>query len=52
MRTVDERKITFGEMREMGVRCAGLCDDYRCRLHIEINADQWPDGQACFPFAA
>jgi len=38
------QKITFGEMREMGVR--GLliyCADYRCSHSIAINADAWPD---------
>ena len=37
-------KITFGEMREMGVR--GLlvyCADYRCSHSVAVNADQWPD---------
>jgi hypothetical protein len=38
------QKITFAEMREMGVR--GLlvyCADYRCSHSIAVNADQWPD---------
>ena len=37
-------KITFGEMREMGVR--GLlvyCADYRCSHSIAISGDPWPD---------
>jgi hypothetical protein len=37
-------KITFAEMREMGVR--GLliyCAEYRCSSSIAVNADQWPD---------
>ena len=37
-------KITFGEMREMGV--PGLlvyCADYRCSHSIAINGDCWPD---------
>jgi hypothetical protein len=35
-------KITFGEMREMGVR--GLlvyCADYRCSRSIAMSGDQW-----------
>jgi hypothetical protein len=38
------QKITFGEMREMGVR--GLliyCADYRCSHCIAISGDAWPD---------
>ena len=38
------QKITFGEMREMGVR--GLliyCADYRCSRSIAISGDPWPD---------
>ena len=38
-------KITFGEMRDMGVR--GLlvyCADYRCSHSIAISGDGWPDG--------
>jgi len=38
------QKITFSEIREMGVR--GLlvyCADYRCSHSIAVNADQWPD---------
>ena len=37
-------KITFGEMRDMGVR--GLliyCADYRCSHSIAISGDSWPD---------
>ena len=39
-----ETKITFAEMREMGVR--GLliyCADYRCSHSIAITGDRWPD---------
>jgi hypothetical protein len=39
-----KQKITFGEMREMGVR--GLliyCADYRCSHSIAISGDAWPD---------
>jgi len=42
-------KITFGEMREMGVR--GLlvyCADYRCSHSIAISGDQWPDDLRLF----
>jgi hypothetical protein len=38
------QKITFGEMREAGVR--GLliyCSDYKCSHSIAISADGWPD---------
>jgi hypothetical protein len=37
-------KITFAEMREMGV-CGVLiyCADYTCSHSIAINADEWPD---------
>jgi hypothetical protein len=38
------QKITFAEMREMGVR--GLliyCADYRCSHSIAISGDQWAD---------
>jgi hypothetical protein len=37
-------KITFADMRDMGVR--GLliyCSDYRCSHSIAISADPWPD---------
>ncbi|MET3996685.1 hypothetical protein ACVWXN_002138 [Bradyrhizobium sp. i1.4.4] len=33
-------KITFGEMREMGVRGVLIyCRDYRCSNHTKANAD-------------
>ena len=38
------QKITFAEMRDMGVR--GLlvyCADYRCSHSIAISGDPWPD---------
>ena len=38
------QKITFGEMREMGVR--GLlvyCSDYHCSHWVAISGDRWPD---------
>lgn len=34
-------KITFGEMREMGVR--GYCSDYHCSHWTAISGDAWPD---------
>src|SRR5215510_5686238 len=38
------QKITFGEMREMGVRGVLVyCADYTCSHSIAINADEWPD---------
>ena len=38
------QKITFGEMRESGVRGVLIyCSDYKCSHHIAINGDQWPD---------
>lgn len=37
------QKITFGEMRAMGVRDVLVyCANYRCSHNIEMNADQWP----------
>ena len=39
-----EQNITFGEMRQMGVR--GLlvyCSDYRCSHWGTISGDRWPD---------
>jgi hypothetical protein len=38
------QKITFGEMRDMGIR--GLliyCADYRCSHSIAMSGDQWAD---------
>ena len=45
--TERQTKITFGEMREMGVR--GLliyCADYRCSHSLAISGDAWPDCKA------
>jgi len=42
--TARPQKITFAEMREMGVR--GLliyCSDYKCSHLISMNGDRWPD---------
>ena len=34
-------KITFGEMREMGLRCILIyC---HCGHHVALSADRWPD---------
>jgi len=39
-----QQKITFGEMRESGVRDALIyCRDHHCSHHVEANADGWPD---------
>ena len=38
------QKISFAEMREMGVR--GLlvyCADYSCSHSVAISSDSWPD---------
>ncbi|WP_063982902.1 hypothetical protein [Bradyrhizobium sp.] len=35
------RKITIGEMREMGVR--GVLIYCHCGHHIALDADRWPD---------
>jgi hypothetical protein len=38
------QKITFGEMRESGVReILVYCADHHCSHSIAISADQWPD---------
>lgn len=38
------RKITFGQMREMGLRGVLIyCADYRCGHSIAASADRWPD---------
>ena len=37
-------KITFGEMREMGVRGVLVyCAHYRCSHSIAISGNHWPD---------
>jgi hypothetical protein len=37
-------KITFGEMRDMGVRGVLIyCSDYKRSHSIAVNADRWPD---------
>jgi hypothetical protein len=38
------QKITFAEMRDMGVRGVLVyCADYQCSRSIAVMADQWPD---------
>jgi hypothetical protein len=42
------QKITFGEMRESGVRGIMIyCSDYKCSHSIAISADQWQDDIRC-----
>ena len=42
--TPSPQKITFGEMRESGVRYVIIyCRDHRCSHHVETNADGWAD---------
>jgi hypothetical protein len=38
------QKITFAEMREMGVRAILIyCADYKCSHSIAKGGDEWPD---------
>ena len=38
------QKITFGELRETGVRHVLVyCRDHKCSHHIEVSAERWPD---------
>ena len=38
------QKITFGDMREMGVRGVLIyCADYHCSQSVALSADCWPD---------
>jgi hypothetical protein len=38
------QKITFAEMRDMGVRGVLIyCADYRCSHSVAVMADQWAD---------
>jgi hypothetical protein len=44
--TVADRpqKITFGEMRDMGIRGALVyCADHKCSHSVALSADQWAD---------
>ncbi len=37
-------KITFGEMRESGVRDVLIfCRDHRCSHNVKVSADGWAD---------
>jgi hypothetical protein len=39
-----QQKITFGEMRDSGVRGILIyCSDYRCSHSTAASADQWSD---------
>jgi hypothetical protein len=38
------QKITFGQMRESGVRGVPVyCSDYKCSHYVTASADPWPD---------
>jgi hypothetical protein len=38
------QKITFGEMRDMGVRGVLVyCADFQCSHSVALSADHWPD---------
>ncbi|MBR0719660.1 hypothetical protein [Bradyrhizobium liaoningense] len=38
------QKITFGDMRQMGVRGVLVyCADYSCSHSVTLSADRWPD---------
>ena len=42
--TTYPEKITFGEMRDSGVReVLVYCRDHRCSHSATISADRWPD---------
>ena len=44
MTTDHPQKITFGEMRESGVRDVLVyCRDHHCSHCVRISADFWPD---------
>jgi hypothetical protein len=44
MRAARPRKITFGELREMGVRGVLIyCADYHCSHSVTMDAGAWPD---------
>ena len=39
-----QQKITFGEMRQTGLRWIRVfCEDYKCSHSVAMNADHWPD---------
>jgi hypothetical protein len=38
------QKITFGDIREMGVRGVLIyCADYHCSHSVTLSAERWPD---------
>ena len=42
--TTTPQKISFGEMRGVGVRDVLIyCRDHRCTHHMTMSADRWPD---------
>jgi hypothetical protein len=42
--TASPPKITFGQMRESGIRVVLIyCRDHRCSHHVEASADRWGD---------
>jgi hypothetical protein len=44
MPTPTRQKITFGEMRESGVRRLLIyCSDYHCSHWTATSGDRWPD---------
>ena len=46
--TTVPQKITFGEMRESGVRDVLIyCRDHRCSHSTTLSADRWPDNVSC-----
>jgi hypothetical protein len=39
-----EQKMTFGEMREIGVRGVVVhCADYKCSHSVKLSAERWAD---------
>jgi hypothetical protein len=39
-----QKIITFGDMRDMGVRGVLVyCADYHCSHSVALSADRWPD---------
>jgi hypothetical protein len=42
--TTRPMKITFGEMRDQGIRdLVVYCADFKCSHSIQMSADRWPD---------
>jgi hypothetical protein len=47
----DPQKVTFGEMRDMGVRGVLVyCADYKCSHSIAVSADRWADDLRLFGY--